>query len=736
MWKDYSVSYIKNNRASGISVVVAAFISALLLSLLCSLFYNLWIYEIERLKVEEGDWQGRIIGEIDIESLTTIQNYANVEKVFVNEELSDGQEIVVDVYFKNMRSIFTDMPRITELIGIPAHAVTYHYALLNMYLIRDSNDSALRWVFPFSLIITGIACSSLILVIHHAFAVTMNARIHQFGILSGIGATPRQIRICLLQEAFVLCAVPIVAGNLFGIFICMGIIQGINVSFADMAGRLVLPFAYHPLILLFSFCISVITIWISAWIPAGKISKLTPLEAIKNTGELQLKRKRNSLILSLLFGMEGELATSALKAQRKAMRTASISLVFSFLAFTFMMCFLTVMILSQRETYFERYQDAWDVMVTVKDTEIEAFEKTDALHKLPGIQSSVAYQKAAAKRMITEDEISDEMRATGGFGNAPDQYVTVVDDAWQVNAILVIMDDTSFIEYCEQIGTEPRLDGAVILNQTRDATDPNFRERRTLPYLTENAQTTILRQTGREDLTAEVPVIAYTREVPNLREEYGTLDFYELVHFIPVSAWKEIKEQIEGTEKDAYIRILAEDEVTLARLNEIEEAVSRLLGQIYEIEIENRIQEKLDNDNMFRGMMAIVSLFCILLAIIGIGNVFSVTLGFVRQRRREFARYLSVGVTPAGMRKIFCIEALVIAGRPVLITLPITVAAVVLFIKMSYLNPMLFIREAPFMPILAFILAIFGFVGLAYYLGARKVLGSNLIGALRDDTVM
>ena len=208
------------------------------------------------------------------------------------------------------------------------------------------------------------------------------------------------------------------------------------------------------------------------------------------------------------------------------------------------------------------------------------------------------------------------------------------------------------------------------------------------------------------------------------------------MHFIPISVWKEIKGQIGGGEADTHIRILAKSGVTLAELNEIEEGVLQLLGGAYNTEIENRIQEKLNNDNMFRGMKAIVSLFCVLLAIIGIGNVFSNTLGFVRQRRREFARYLSVGLTPKGMKKIFCVEALVIAGRPVLITLPITVAAVILFIKASYLEPMTVIREIPFVPILVFILAIFGFVGWAYYLGAKKVLGSDLIDSLRDDTVM
>ena len=736
MWKDYSSSYIRSNRASGISVMIAAFISALLLSLLGSLFYNLWNYEVERLKAEEGGWQGRIAGEIGAEQLDIIQNCDNVEKAVMNEELSDEQEIVVDVYFEKAKSVLTDMPEIARQAGLSEENITYHYALLNMYLVRDSRDSALRWVFPFFLLITVIACFSLILVIHNAFAVTMNARVHQFGILASIGATPGQIRTCLLQEAFVLCAVPIAAGNLLGIFGSMGMVEWTNVMLADVEGRLVLPFVYHPLILFLSLLAAVLTIWISAWIPARRLSKLTPLQAIRNSSGLQLKRKKHSPVLSLIFGMEGELAGNALKAQRKAMRTALISLVLSFLAFSLMMCFITITVVSQRETYFEKYQDAWDVMVTVKNTGIDAFEEADSLQGLDGMESGVVYQKALARRLVAPEEISGEMQAIGGFGNAPAEYVSVVSDGCLVNAPLVILDDAGFLEYCEQIGAEPRLDGAVILNRTRDATDPNFRERRMLPYLTEKEQTTLLRQAGQEDVTAEIPVISYTQEPPVLREEYGTLDFYELVHFIPVSVWKEIKERIGGQEADTYIRILAKDGVTLAELNEAEEAVSGLLDQFYEIESENRIQEKLNNDRMFTGMKAILSVFCVLLAIIGIGNVFSNTLGFVRQRKREFARYLSVGLTPAGMKKIFCIEALVIAGRPVLITLPITMLAVVFFIKMSYLEPMLFIREIPFVPILLFVLAIFGFVALAYYLGAKKVMESSLIDSLRDDTML
>ena len=87
-----------------------------------------------------------------------------------------------------------------------------NYPLLAMYLIRDEKDTAPRLLFPMFILITALASFSLIVIIHNSFAVSMNARIHQFGIFSSIGATPKQIRTCLLQEAFTLCAAPIVIG--------------------------------------------------------------------------------------------------------------------------------------------------------------------------------------------------------------------------------------------------------------------------------------------------------------------------------------------------------------------------------------------------------------------------------------------------------------------------------------------------------------------------------------------
>ena len=737
MWKDYSSGYIKNNRSSGMSVMIAAFISALLLSLLLGLFYNAWKYEIESIEQEEGGWQSRIVGEFTQEDIESIKNFAHVKDVVVNEKGAQIPGTVIDIYFDSMGSVLDNTLRIAETLGVSAEKVIYNHELLAMYMIRDPQDTAPRLLFPMFILIAGVASFSLIIVIHNSFAVSMNARIHQFGIFSSIGATPKQIRSCLLQEAAALCILPILIGNLFGILMSMGLIHMANdLLGSDVAGRHEAVFGYHPLVLVATLLLTVVTIWISAWMPARKLSRLTPLEAIKNTGELQLKRKKKSPLLTCLFGLEGELAGGALKAQKRALRTASLSLIFSFLAFTIMQSFFALSGISTRETYFERYQGVWDIMVTVKDTDVDSFSEAQKLQEISGIRSAIVYQKAMAKRIIAEDEISEDMKSFGGFAVAGDNYARKTEGGWLVNVPIVILDDTSFLAYCEQVGITPRLDGAVIWNQIRDVTNPDFRHPQYMPYVKGENAVSILRQYGREEMTAEIPVLSYTEKVPVLREEYATLDYYELVHFIPVSLWKEIKEQIGGSEEDTYICMLGRENVTLEELDALQGQVESLIAGNYKVESENRIQEVEANDKQIQGMMTIFGGFCVLLAIIGIGNVFSNTLGFVRQRKREFARYMSIGMTQGEIKKMFCVEALTIAGRPILITLPLAVVAVGYMLKTSYVEVGTFLAEAPIIPIMIFMLAIWGTVAFAYYLGWRNIRKINLAEVLRDDTMM
>lgn len=732
MWKDFSWGFVRQNRASGISVVTAAFISTLFLSLLCTLAYNFWTYDTESIVLEEGDWQGRITGALDDNDLEVIENFADVERAAVNGELSEGENTVVDVYFDNMRAVYREMPLIAQKLDLDEAAVFYHTEYLSQYLIYDPQDKTPPLLLPFYAAVLIVVCVSLILIIHNAFAVSMNARIHQLGIFSSVGATPGQIRTCLLQKAMALCAGPVLAGTLAGIGISYGIVQAVNRFAGEIEGRHEAVFQYHPLILAVTVLASLVTVLVSAWIPAGRLSRMTPLQAIQGAEEAGLKKKKHSRILSCLFGIEGELAGNGLKARKKAYRTSALSLTLSFLAFTIILCFFTLSGISTNHTYFERYQNAWDVMVTMQDTDLEKFSLNGEIRNLPGTESSVAYQKAEVVCSVPETEISDEAGALGDLEVLTEKAVSLADGVYEIKAPIVILDDNSFAEYCARNGVETGRQGVIVFNQLWDSVHSDFRYKEYVPFVKEDAGTVLLKNPDSGTEGTEVPVLAYTQEPPVLREEY---DNYSLVQFMPVSTWVQIADQIGNEEDDMYIRVLAEDGAGLEELNGLEDQIAGILGQNGTFEIENRIQEKIDNDAMIRGYMLVTGALCGLLALIGIANVFSDTLGFLRQRKREFARYESVGMTPAGLRKMFFVEALVTAGRPVVITVPLTVIFVGLMIRASSLELSEFLAEAPILPVVIFMLAIFGFVALAYSVGGKRVMKGSLAEALRDDMV-
>lgn len=292
------------------------------------------------------------------------------------------------------------------------------------------------------------------------------------------------------------------------------------------------------------------------------------------------------------------------------------------------------------------------------------------------------------------------------------------------------MDDASFLEYCQQIGAEPGVWGTVVLNRIWDSTSSSFRERAYIPFVNEEKET--LAMGGEDGATLDIPILSYTEEAPLLREEY---EDYALVQFMPLSLWETLPGQALDKDRDTFIRILGPEGADLQALDEIEKQVTELLTPSLEVESENRIQERLTNDQMLQGAQMIGGAFCVLLGVIGLAGIFTNTFGFLRQRKREFARYLAVGMDSGEMRKIFCIEAAVIAGRPILLGLGITVPVTVFMTSASHLELSVFLEEAPFVPVSVYGACIVLAVALAYWLGVRRLAGSDLSGCLRDDAL-
>ncbi len=208
MWKDYSVNYLKKNKSTAVSIMVAVLVASMFISMLCTLFYNMRIDDIDRIKADEGDWQAKITAVLSDKDIKTIENFANVDKIVKSDDLKS-----VDIYFTKPSDIYEDMPLIAEKLNIDSDEIEYHSTLLQKQFIYSKENG--EKPMPIELLYGAIVlmmCASLIMIIKNAFSFSMNTRIRQLGILQSIGATPKQLRAVMVQEAFVLSVPSVIVG--------------------------------------------------------------------------------------------------------------------------------------------------------------------------------------------------------------------------------------------------------------------------------------------------------------------------------------------------------------------------------------------------------------------------------------------------------------------------------------------------------------------------------------------
>lgn len=202
---------------------------------------------------------------------------------------------------------------------------------------KGVTDIRLTTLFIVYGVVLALICAALIAMIHNAFAVFMGSRLQHLGILKSVGATPRQIRTFLVQEAAALCVLPILLGTAIGVGICYMFVEQ-TIGLGQSLGLDVdynVSFEYHILVAVISLAAAFLTAVLSAWIPARKISRLSPMEAIFGGVEPQAEKMRSFRLLSKTFGVYGELARKSIYNRRKSMRAATFVLFLSFIGFLY-----------------------------------------------------------------------------------------------------------------------------------------------------------------------------------------------------------------------------------------------------------------------------------------------------------------------------------------------------------------------------------------------------------------
>ena len=155
------------------------------------------------------------------------------------------------------------------------------------------DDETLKTIYGLGAFIIGIVLVSSVFVIRNGFEISITERLKQYGMLSSIGATKKQIKKSVYFEGFILGLIGIPLGIISGVFAIYILVNVVNYILKDYISKgTLLTFSISWIAIAISVFVAIITIWLSCKKSAQKASKVSPIEAIRNTEDVKLKAKR------------------------------------------------------------------------------------------------------------------------------------------------------------------------------------------------------------------------------------------------------------------------------------------------------------------------------------------------------------------------------------------------------------------------------------------------------------
>lgn len=138
-------------------------------------------------------------------------------------------------------------------------------------------------------LVVAVASVSLI---YNSFSISVAERTRQFGLLASLGASKRQLRRSVLVEALMLGAVGIPCGILLGIGGTAAVLQLTGAGFSALLGvDEGLALAVEPASLAISAALSLVTLLVSAWIPARRAGRVSAVDAIRQVQDVRLSKR-------------------------------------------------------------------------------------------------------------------------------------------------------------------------------------------------------------------------------------------------------------------------------------------------------------------------------------------------------------------------------------------------------------------------------------------------------------
>ena len=575
------------------------------------------------------------------------------------------------------------------------------------------SDNMLYVLYTIAGVVIFIIVISSVFVIRNSFSISVAEKNRQYGMLSSVGATSKQIRKNVIFEGMVIGLIAIPLGILLGIVAIMILLKVVNYLLTDMLSGLGFTYSINLLAVLISVAISIITIYLSCLIPARKAAKISPIESIRGNNDIKInsKKLRTSKLTKKLFGIGGVIASKNLKRSKKKYRTTVISLVISIFIFISLSSFLT---LGTKTSQFYYMDFKFNVYVhSLSDANTQIYEKISKLENVDN--SAYCYQSSLD---------IDNIKYASEFGKK-----FLENDPQPTRIAFMVYNNEYFKKYIKEIGLkESDYKTAVILLDYDTFYNEDGSKTVDRIYSLKPGDTVNVKSGDKE----KTLTISKFTDVKPMGQEAVYYD-----HGIIVVSEDYIKEVFKEDVNNSDYYHLSDLFIKSSKPQELENTLNDLIkqgGDYYGLTVFNYETYMKHEQRMLLVVKIFLYGFITVITLIGVTNIFNTITTNMILRSKEFAMLKSVGMSSKEFNKMIRLESIMYGTKSLLIGIPLGILGSYGMYK-AFAQGIDLGYTLPLPAIIISIVFVFIIVGITMKYSLNKINKQNIIETIRKDNI-
>lgn len=611
---------------------------------------------------------------------------------------------------------------------------THSYYINNSLIKYEAfYDSSVAFVYNMAAVVMVIIIITSAVCISNSFAISINQKTKQYGMLASIGATPRQIRKNVFFEAAFMGVIGIVAGIGGGLSASYILVVLSNKMLID---TFEMSIVYAPSLLgvLLSIVLAIVTIVLSALVPAIRASRMSPIMAINHSEDIKIKSKslKTPKLIGKVWGEGGVLAYKNMKRNKRKYRVITISIALSVSTFIALYGFMSLL----TESVNRYANDKIDLRVYMSS--YKSMSVDEANKKVSNI----------VNRINNETNITDFTFARGFYASLKDEP-KYSSDYKEVNKYeaglaenngyyisIISLGNEEYGKYIKKLGIskETAQSGGILVDNTyqyiNNGNDikyfniyDGYKAGDVLTYRidTSNSSKSLDNSKSSDDTTLyDIRIVALSNERP-----FGYDNAYTSYGYLIVS--DDYMNRIDTKNTDSTLLNINCDDPDKAQdilVNEFD---------IRKNNIVNAAQERRNNENLILTIKIFLYGFIAVVSLIGITNIFNNVTTGMELRGKEFAMLQSIGMTKREFDKMIRMESVFYGSKALIIgVVSGTLLSYVIYIaagesQLRYVFPLQAI-------VIAVVVVIILLLGIMKY-SIVQIRKQNIIETIRNENI-